>query len=240
MSITMLIVLCAIGAAIYYYIETQTTKDVRATTMPAAQVIRQAVQEIGAQRRWTATGHSSDFASFTYKRHASCFWALVLSLFFLLPGIVYMLLGQKTASLTVSVFPEPNGMSSVQISASGGTAKARGKRFLRALPTAAAMTPQQAHALTESVPGAAVLPAPEPLSQTTAVNAPATEVAASLPEHTAEERTTDTTQLPAGDTSVADDAPTATNLLYCEFCGEEMRTGHRFCPACGKQPTEAV
>lgn len=135
-TLSSLLVLAAIGGGIYYYVETSSGKDTRRTSLPASPIIRQAIQEIGAQRRYTAAGHSSDFASFTCKQHANCGIAIVFTLFFVVPGILYFLIASRTQSLTINCFPEPDGTTSVQVSASGGETKRRGQRFLRALPDA--------------------------------------------------------------------------------------------------------
>src|SRR5437899_2324159 len=115
-TVLILLLLAAIAGGIYYYAETQATKDAFRTTLPASQIIRQAVQEIGTERRWTATGHSSDYASFTFKQHASCGIALVLAFFLLVPGILYFLLQSRTQTLSINVFPEPDGTNAVQVS----------------------------------------------------------------------------------------------------------------------------
>src|SRR3954470_4121382 len=130
-----LLVLAGIGTSIYLFVESNThSKDVVRTTLPASQIMRQAIQEIGAERKWTATGHAPDFANFTVNRRASCLIALLLACFFIIPGILYMVLGGKSQTLSLNVFPEPDGTNTVQASSSGGEAKRRGRRFLRGRP----------------------------------------------------------------------------------------------------------
>lgn len=222
-------VVVGLAALLYYYIDSRATKDVKKTTMPASQIIRQAIQEIGTERRWTAAGHSQDYASFAYKRHASCLISILLSFLFLLPGIIYFLMWRKTQMLSINVFPEPDGTSSVQVSGSGGSATARGRRFLRGLPSMPALsTEAPAHPATSaasaSLPAGAgapsLLPAPAP--------PPAAPELASAP-------TARVIEAASGDVS-----PRAPETVFCQACGAKLNARQKFCSECGtEQPNEA-
>lgn len=220
-----LIILAVVAGVAYYFYETQSTKDVFRTTVPPSQVIRQAVQEIGSQRRYTATGHSADYASFTFKQHANCGIAFVLACFVIVPGVLYFLLASRTQTLNVSVFPEPDGTSSVQVSASGGETKRRGKRFLRGLP--GQMLPS-----TTPAPAQAMVPPPP--------NSSATLPAAAAPIGVMMEQPQVPAALPAQRSLSTGSASTDQGTtVFCQDCGGRMGADHRFCPACGKeQPAE--
>jgi len=226
-TIILIVVLAAVGGAIWYYFETQATKDVVRTTLPPAQIIRQAVQEIGSQRRYAATGHSTDFASFTFKQHANCLIAIILTFFFIVPGILYFFLASRTQSLSINVFPEPDGTTSVQVSSSGGETKRRGKRFLRGLPTLPALSAQQAPRIpvTPTMPATTTpLESPSTSSLTSSETRPETSAAAPQPS------------LASG----AFEARAASNAasqatVFCQDCGASVGPENRFCPSCGKE-----
>lgn len=226
-TILIILVLLGIAGAIYYYFDTQATKDGVTTTLPASQIVRQAVQEIGTERRWTATGHSSDYASFTFKQHANCGIAIIFTFFFVVPGILYFLIASRTQTLNISVFPESDETSSVQISASGGDSKRRGKRFLRGLPQQPTVTPQQAKAPPSAAPeGAALTVGDQP--RTPDVEAPTEAAPRAIEDRSASpESTSGRTELTA-----------ETGKAFCEHCGAEMLPSHRFCPSCGKGQAE--
>lgn len=228
--ILILLILAGVGGAIYYYSETQATKDVKRTTLPPSQIIRQAVQEIGTQRRYVASGHSSDFASFTFKQHANCLIAILLAFLFVIPGILYFLLANRSQSLTINVFPEGDGTTNVQVSASGGETKRRGRRFLRALPDAAVVTTggmQQTPALAQPAVGTS---APTPLAAPTpaAELPPASTAPQAAPPPPAELTTPQTATQEIPPSSTADTA-------FCQDCGAQMGASHKFCPECGKE-----
>jgi hypothetical protein len=226
-TVITLLVLAGIAGAIYYYFETQATKDVVKTTFPPSQIIRQAVQDIGSQRRYTATGHSSDFASFTFKQHANCGIAIVFAIFFVIPGILYFLIASRTQSLSINVFPEPDGTTSVQVSASGGETKRRGKRFLRSLPAASTVAAGRMQpALAGSASTSSTTPAPIPASRP----------AAELPT----ERETATPAFVTAPTATAEIVTSVSEeTVYCQDCGAQMNASHKFCPACGTEQPAA-
>jgi len=224
-GLLVLLALCAIGTVIYLFVESNTHgKDVVRTTLPASQIMRQAIQEIGAERKWTATGHSQDFANFSINRRASCLVAILLAFFWIIPGVLYMLLGGKTQTLSLNIFPEPDGTNTVQASSSGGEAKRRGRRFLRGLPQQPALTPQEAAVVPSLAPEGAstpILPPPAP---------PAALPPVSVPVDSTREETT-----AALEDAEAIHAEVSASTVFCEHCGTAIGATNRFCPSCGKE-----
>jgi len=219
-----------IGAGVYAATEMGGSRDTRRTTLPPSQIIRQAVQEIGTQRRFTATGHSSDFASFTFKQHANCLIAIIFTCFFILPGILYFFISSRTQSLTINVFPEPDGTTSVQVSASGGETKRRGRRFLRALPAATPVVTQGM----QQVGAQASHAAPESPAATVAAALPQAHLSASTPAAAAAPPPPAELQPAPPAAPQAQPAPPQ-EVVYCHDCGAKMAGSHRFCPSCGKE-----
>lgn len=133
--IAVVILLALIGGGFWYFLKTRGgSKQAVKTTWPSAQVIRQAVQEIGAERRWVVTGHTQDFVTFTRSGKTSWLLAFILLWFAIIPAILYLVLSGKSQTLTINVFAEPDGATSVQMSFNGTRAASRGRRFLASLP----------------------------------------------------------------------------------------------------------
>jgi hypothetical protein len=205
-------VIAAVAALAYWYADSRSAREVRLTDMAPEQIIRRAVQEIGAERRWTATGHSRDYASFAYRRHASCLVSLLLLLLFVIPGIVYALVYRKTQTLTINVFAEADGTSTVAVSGSGGAANARGRRFLDGLPEIAPAPAASAW------PDGATRTAPPPAYSVTR-------------EAQAAPAGTDEVSL----ATIGPGSHPRSGVRRCVECGSAMSPDHRFCGACGSE-----
>jgi hypothetical protein len=90
-----------------------------------------AVGFVGATRRWEIIEQSDRSASFKYHRRPKILIAIILMLCFLIPGVVYVLLGGKHESLVVSIDSGTAGMTIVQISSNGFRGKAAGRALQR-------------------------------------------------------------------------------------------------------------
>lgn len=133
--VTVVILLALVGGVFWYFLKMRGDgKQAVKTSWPPAQVIRQAVQEIGAERRWVVTGHTEDYVTFTRTGKTNLLLAFVLLWFFIIPAILYLVLSGKSQTLTFSVFAELDGATSVQMSSNGKKAESRGRRFLANLP----------------------------------------------------------------------------------------------------------
>jgi hypothetical protein len=132
--ISLLLALAVIAGVVYYFAVVRGAKQSITTPWQPAQVLRQAVQEIGAERKWVVTGHTQDYATFTRAGTKSCALGCLLLWLFFIPGVLYLVFAGKSQVLTVSVFRELDGTTTVQLSANGGQAAARGRRFLKHIP----------------------------------------------------------------------------------------------------------
>ena len=154
-GLLVLLLLGGVAACVYYAYESRSGSETITVNRSSSELIALAVAQIPGgtasfRSSWMPAGHSDRSASFVYKRRPSILLALFLLCLFIVPGIVYLALGGKNQTLQVDALGGgANGMTTVQIAASGGTARRRGRRFLNQV---------QAHTLTAG-PETAALPA---------------------------------------------------------------------------------
>lgn len=140
-----LLLLGAIAASIYLIAESRGGTETITVNRDPAEIIALAVAQVPGgtasfRSSWMPAGHTDRSASFVYKRRASILLAFFLLWFFIVPGILYIVFGGKSQTLQVDVLGgSADGLTTVQVAASGGTARRRGRRFLnqigdRALP----------------------------------------------------------------------------------------------------------
>jgi hypothetical protein len=84
------------------------------TAMSAGDVVHHAVR-VMTMRNWTMTSQTATAATFTRTKKPSALVALILMLFLLIPGIIYLVLGGKTFSLSVSTRIVGDGKTAVQL-----------------------------------------------------------------------------------------------------------------------------
>ena len=94
-------------------------------------IVMAAVAIVATKRHWQVIAQSEDGASFRYHRRPKALVAVVLLAFFLIPGIVYMLLAGKRESLVLSVYSDQAGMTIAQLTSNGFRGKAAGRALER-------------------------------------------------------------------------------------------------------------
>lgn len=152
-ALIILLLLGAVAASVYFVAESRSGSEAVSVNREPRDIIALAVAQIpggtaSMRSSWMPAGHSERSASFVYKRRASILLALFLLICGIIPGIIYIAFGGKNQTLQVDVLSGASELTTVQIAASGGTARRKGQRFLKQL---------QAQTLTAS-PEAAVLP----------------------------------------------------------------------------------
>jgi hypothetical protein len=94
-------------------------------------IVMAAVAIVATRRHWQIMAQSNDGASFRYHRRPKALVAVVLLFFFLIPGIVYMLLAGKRESLVLNVYSDKTGMTVTQLTSNGFRGKAAGRALAR-------------------------------------------------------------------------------------------------------------
>lgn len=84
------------------------------TEMSTVDVVSNAVQ-VMTMKNWTVSSQTPTAVTFTRRKKPNWLTALVLLLFLLIPGIVYLVLAGKTFSFSVSTRAADMGKTSVQI-----------------------------------------------------------------------------------------------------------------------------
>ncbi len=140
-TLVTLLVLGAIGACIYFVLDAQSGTDTATVQRSPSEVIAFAIAEIprgtaSLRSSWMPTGHTDRSATFLYKRRRSLLLAIVLFFCFIIPAVLYLVFGGKSQTLTVNVMPGESTATTVQVAASGGLTRRRGRRFLAALTAA--------------------------------------------------------------------------------------------------------
>lgn len=131
------LVLGAVAASVYLIAESRGGVDTVTVNRTPTEIISLAVAQVpggtaSLRSSWMPAGHTDRSASFVYKRRPSILLALVLLCLFIVPGILYLAFGGKSQTLQVDVLGgSSDGLTTVQVAASGGTARRRGRRFLR-------------------------------------------------------------------------------------------------------------
>lgn len=139
-GLLVLLVLGALAACVYFIAESRSGTETISVNRPPAEIIALTVAQVpggtaSLRSSWMPAGHSDRSASFVYKRRPSILLALFLLCLFVVPGIIYIAFGGKNQTLQVDVLSGAAGMTTVQIAASGGTARRKGQRFLKQLQT---------------------------------------------------------------------------------------------------------
>ncbi|MFN3219809.1 MAG: DUF2510 domain-containing protein [Acidimicrobiales bacterium] len=162
------------------------------TTATAEQVGLQVVGVVGTNRRWATVSQTPTNVAFSYHKKPNVLLAFVLLLFFIVPGILYLVLGSKRESLNVTVVDSGQGNPQVQITSSGFRGKFAGREVAKALGAATGMQPQSAapqsqpaqvvpSASPQALPTTTASAADAPAAQGTAVAAVGTATATVAP-----------------------------------------------------------
>jgi hypothetical protein len=120
-----LLVLTASGVAFFFL---RSGENLRFET-PAEphRIVMAAVAIIATKRNWQVMAQCDEGASFRYHRRPNALIAVVLMLFFLIPGIVYLVLAGKRESLVLNIYSDTTGMTVAQLTSNGFRGKFAGR-----------------------------------------------------------------------------------------------------------------
>ena len=106
------------------------------TLSTPSQVIMAAVSNLGTHRRWSTVTQGDHNVAFGYRKRPSILLTIILLCFFILPGIVYLVLGGKHESVNVMISNGPGPHSTVQVTSNGFRGKFAGRslRDVLAIP----------------------------------------------------------------------------------------------------------
>jgi hypothetical protein len=94
-------------------------------------IVMAAVAIVATKRHWQVIAQSDDGASFRYHRRPKVLVAVVLLVFFLIPGIVYVTLAGKRESLLLNIYSDKTGMTIAQLTSNGFRGKSAGRALGR-------------------------------------------------------------------------------------------------------------
>jgi hypothetical protein len=94
-------------------------------------IVMAAVAIVATKRHWQVITQGEDGAGFRYHRRPKALVAIVLLFFFLIPGIVYMVLAGKRESLVLNIYSDEAGMTVAQLSSNGFRGKFAGRALAR-------------------------------------------------------------------------------------------------------------
>jgi hypothetical protein len=114
------------------------------TQAAPSQVIMAATAAVGTGKRWSVTHQTDTSVTFTYVKKPSKLIALFLLLFFVVPGIVYLVLAGKKETLSFLI-DRSTGNSIVQATSNGYKGKFAARSVRQQLAVATGTTATAAH-----------------------------------------------------------------------------------------------
>jgi hypothetical protein len=117
-------------------------------------ILMAAVAIVATKRHWQVIAQSEDGASFRYHRRPKALVAVVLLFFFLIPGIVYMVLAGKRESLVLNIYCDETEMTVAQLSSNGFRGKFAGRALARRVSVRAGTMAMREASLTKAARGA--------------------------------------------------------------------------------------
>jgi hypothetical protein len=131
MSALIIFVLVA-GGAVTTFLMLRSGENLRfETSLDPHRVVMTTVGIVAAKRRWATVAQTNYSANFRFHRRPKILVAVILLSFFLIPGIVYVILAGKRESLIVNIDSGTTGMTVVQITSNGFRGKAAGRDLKR-------------------------------------------------------------------------------------------------------------
>lgn len=128
---SVLILLIVIAAVVLFFM-LRSGENLRfETCADPHRVVMAAVGIVAAKRRWQTMDQSDRGASFRYHKQPNPILAIVLLLFLLIPGIVYLVLASKRESLILTIDPATPGIAVVQVTSNGFRGKFAGRALQR-------------------------------------------------------------------------------------------------------------
>lgn len=117
-------------------------------------IVMAAVAIVATKRHWQVITQSENGASFRYHRRPKALVAVVLLFFFLIPGILYMVLAGKRESLVLNIYSDEAGMTVAQLSSNGFRGKFAGRALSRQVSVRAGTMAMRETLLTHAARGA--------------------------------------------------------------------------------------
>jgi hypothetical protein len=131
MSLLIILVL-VVGAAVTAFFMLRSGENLRfETSLDPHRVVMTTVGIVAAKRRWATVAQTNYNANFRFHRRPKILVAIILLSFFVIPGIVYVVLAGKRESLIVNIDSGTTGMTVVQITSNGFRGKAAGRDLKR-------------------------------------------------------------------------------------------------------------
>jgi hypothetical protein len=94
-------------------------------------IVMAAVAIVATKRHWQVMTQSDEGASFRYHRRPKALVAVLLLFFFLIPGIVYLVLAGKRESLILNLYRDDAGMTVAQLTSNGFRGKFAGRALMQ-------------------------------------------------------------------------------------------------------------
>lgn len=88
--------------------------------MPPNEVLMTVVAEVGSRHHWNLVSQDNNSATFRFYKGPNLLIAVGLMVFFILPGLVYLMISRTNESLSVMVSLTANNKTKVQLVANGG------------------------------------------------------------------------------------------------------------------------
>lgn len=131
-----LLFIVALVAGIVFYVQNRQPFQADAYAALPADIALQTVVQAFTMRGWTVTVQGVGFAAFAKHKNANWLIAIILLLFFIVPGIVYLVLAGRTLTASVNTNMAGPETSSVRLVTNmrGFGGKAAVLQALQALP----------------------------------------------------------------------------------------------------------
>jgi len=107
-ALYVLIALVILGLCVYV-IWGKTTATVSLATSQNKDQLGDAITNLLSRHKYIPTSRSENLITFAMDEKASCIIGFILLCLFLIPGILYLLLGGSTKTLTVQFTPQQSG-----------------------------------------------------------------------------------------------------------------------------------
>lgn len=129
----LLFLLCVVVPIVVYVILRRGEQIRFETTTTPRQAIMASLGVVGTRRGWSTLAQGADYANFTLAKRANWFVAIVLLFFFVVPGIVYLVVAGRKQSLTINTFQPDPATTIVQCSSNGWRGKSLGRALRKSL-----------------------------------------------------------------------------------------------------------
>jgi len=149
-----LIVIVVVAAIVAYFMFKRGETIRFETSSNPRQVTMAAVGLVATKRRWQTLAQGDGSANFVYHKGPNKLVALVGLLFFVVPGIIYIVLAGKKEALAVNTDDSVSGMTVVQVASNGFRGKFAGRALRAQLGLAAGSLAATGQGLSQGSVGA--------------------------------------------------------------------------------------